>query len=53
LLSSLSLGLNNLPKILLNDAQSKKLGAKVGDVIEIEREEFGKSYKHYRYVVDG
>ena len=51
LLATLGLSLNNLPKILVEDPQVKKIGAKVGDVLEIEREDFGKSYKHYRYVV--
>ena len=52
MLNSLSLTANNLPKMLITDAQSKKLSAKVGDVIEIEREDAGKSYKHYRHVVE-
>ncbi len=52
MLSSLGIGTHNLPKILVTDPQAKKLEAKPGDVIEIEREDFGKSYKHYRYVVE-
>lgn len=51
LLNTLGLNPNNLPKILLNDPQVTKIGAKVGDVIEIERVDFGKSFKYYRLVV--
>lgn len=52
LLSVLNLMVSNLPKILVSDPQAKKLGAKAGDVIEIEREDFGKDYKYYRHVVE-
>lgn len=53
LLGTMQLGLNNLPKILTTDPQVKKLGAKLGDVLEMHRSEFGKSYSYYRYVVEG
>ncbi|MEM3791335.1 MAG: DNA-directed RNA polymerase subunit RpoH/Rpb5 C-terminal domain-containing protein [Candidatus Micrarchaeaceae archaeon] len=43
----------NLPKILDSDPQAKSLGAKVGDVIEITREELGTQYVYYRVVVKG
>lgn len=53
LLDSLGVSTNNLPKILVSDPQVKKIGAKIGDIIEIEREDFGKSFKYYRFVVQG
>ncbi len=53
LLASLGITLNNLPKILVSDPQAQKAGAKVGDVLEMERHDFGKSYTYYRYVVEG
>lgn len=52
LLASLGITLSNLPKILVNDPQAKKLGAKAGDVLEIDREDFGKAYTYYRLVVE-
>ncbi len=42
---------NNLPKISASDQQAKKLGAKPGDVLLIERND-GKEYDYYRQVVD-
>ncbi len=51
-LAALGVTLGNLPKILVNDPQAKKAQAKAGDVLEIDREDFGKGYKYYRYVVD-
>ena len=51
LLDTLGLGLSNLPKILVDDPQAKKLEAKIGDVLEIDRTDFGKDSKHYRHVV--
>ena len=53
LLNTLGVSANNLPKILLSDPQVQKIGAKVGDIIEIEREDFGKSFKYYRVVIQG
>ncbi len=52
MLASFGISVYNLPKILVDDPQAKKLGAKAGDIIEIEREDFGKSYKYYRHVVE-
>lgn len=49
---TLGIGIGNLPKILADDPQAKKIGAQPGDVLEIEREDFGKSYKYYRHVVE-
>ncbi|MGC8676246.1 MAG: DNA-directed RNA polymerase subunit RpoH/Rpb5 C-terminal domain-containing protein [Candidatus Micrarchaeia archaeon] len=46
-LRSLHVALNNLPKIFVDDPQAKKIGAKIGQVIEIDR---GKN-KYYRLVV--
>jgi DNA-directed RNA polymerase subunit H (RpoH/RPB5) len=42
---------NNLPKILFGDPQVKKLGAKPGDVLAIDRND-GKAYEYYRQVVE-
>jgi len=42
---------NKLAKIFETDPQAKKLNAKVGQVIEIEREENGRKVKYYRLVV--
>ncbi len=43
----------NLPKILSSDPQAVKLGAKPGDIIEIERDSDGKPYMYYRFVIQG
>ncbi|MDE1854972.1 MAG: DNA-directed RNA polymerase subunit H [Candidatus Micrarchaeota archaeon] len=51
-LSTLGITVGNLPKILVSDPQAKKLSAKAGDVLEIEREDFGKAYTYYRLVVE-
>jgi DNA-directed RNA polymerase subunit H len=51
LLTKMGVGLNNLPKIQLSDPQVKKLEAKVGDVIAISRNDYGREYMHYRIVV--
>ena len=51
-LSSLGITVGNLPEILASDPQAKKAEAKDGDVLEIDREDFGKSYKYYRHVVE-
>ena len=45
--------ISNLPKILKSDPQAVKLQAQVGDVLEIERDDFGKKYLYYRQVVEG
>ena len=52
MLSSLGITLANLPKLLVTDPQAKKLEAKPGDVLQIEREDFGKAYTYYRLVVE-
>jgi DNA-directed RNA polymerase subunit H len=41
------------PKILESDQQAQKLGAKIGQLIEIDRQESSHKYKYYRYVVKG
>ena len=51
-LTTLGITLSNLPKIVVSDPQVKKLGAKTGDVLQIEREDFGKAYTYYRLVVE-
>lgn len=45
--------IEKLPKILESDPQSMKLGAKAGQVVEIDREDPTGKYKYYRYVVKG
>jgi DNA-directed RNA polymerase subunit H (RpoH/RPB5) len=52
LTSEMGLMVTNLPKILLTDPQVQKLEAKLGDVLEINRDDFGRKYKHYRLVVE-
>ena len=41
----------DLPLILEDDPEAKALGAKAGDVLEIERQDLTGAYKHYRLVV--
>jgi DNA-directed RNA polymerase subunit H (RpoH/RPB5) len=48
----MGISISNLPKILVGDPQAKKLEAKAGDVIEIDRNDFGNSYKYWRCVVE-
>ena len=50
-LKKYGIAVNKLPKIFETDPQAKKLNAKVGQVIEIEREENGRKVKYYRLVV--
>lgn len=45
--------LDKFPKIAESDAQAQKLGAKVGQLIAIDREDPTGSYVYYRYVVRG
>ncbi|BCS91084.1 MAG: DNA-directed RNA polymerase subunit H [Candidatus Micrarchaeota archaeon] len=51
LLNKLNTSKKALPKILVTDPQAVKLKAKVGDIIEIKRNENGASYLFYRVVV--
>ncbi|MEM5830241.1 MAG: DNA-directed RNA polymerase subunit RpoH/Rpb5 C-terminal domain-containing protein [Candidatus Aenigmatarchaeota archaeon] len=44
--------LHQLPKILVTDPVVKALGAKVGDVIKIERDILGIKSIYYRVVVE-
>ena len=53
LLEEMDLKAYNLPKIHESDPQAKKIGAKAGDIIEVEREDMGISYKQFRQVVEG
>lgn len=50
LLAAMGINVTNLPRILVTDPQTVKLKAKAGDVLEIEREDFGKKYSYYRLV---
>jgi len=50
-LKKYGIAVNKLAKIFETDPQAKKLNAKVGQVIEIEREENGRKIKYYRLVV--
>ncbi len=43
---------SQLPKILASDPMVKAIGAKPGDIIEIERNLFGKKSIYYRVVVE-
>jgi DNA-directed RNA polymerase subunit H len=51
-LEKLGLKRENLPKIFTEDAQSKKLGAKPGQIIRIYRKDNGHEYEYYRFVVE-
>ncbi len=43
---------NDLPHMLLDDPAAKALEAKIGDIIEIKREDPTGSYEYYRLVVE-
>ncbi len=43
---------SQLPKILASDPMVKALNAKVGDIIEIERNIFGRKSIYYRIVIE-
>lgn len=45
--------MDKFPKILESDPQVQALEAKVGDLIEVDREDPTGSYKYYRLVVKG
>jgi DNA-directed RNA polymerase subunit H (RpoH/RPB5) len=45
--------LDKFPKILESDPQSKKIGAKAGDLIKIYRADPTGKYVYYRFVVKG
>lgn len=51
-LEKLGLKRENLPKILSEDPQSKKLGAKPGQIVRIYRKDNGHEYEYYRFVVE-
>lgn len=50
LLEAMGINTNNLPRIQSTDPQVKKLEAKPGDILEMERDDFGKKYIYYRLV---
>ena len=52
LMKKLGLTASNLPKIFSTDPQAVALGAKPGDIVEIDRNDFGKKYRYYRQVVE-
>jgi DNA-directed RNA polymerase subunit H len=52
LLKKYNVTLEKLPKILISDPVVKALGAKVGDIIEIERDFEGFKSIYYRVVVE-
>ena len=45
--------IDKFPKIQESDPQAQALKAKIGDLIEIDREDPTGSYKYYRHVVKG
>ncbi len=53
LLEGKKITLENLPKILESDPQCKRLGARQGHVVRINRRENGSAYPYYRVVVEG
>ncbi len=42
---------HNLPKIKASDPAAKRLGAKAGDVVKIEREDPTAKYSYFRLVI--
>jgi len=52
LLEDYTINLSNLPKIKVSDPMAKKIGASLGDVIKITRNEIGIEYNYYRVVVN-
>ena len=53
MLSKLNLKAENLPKLLSSDPQAVSIKAKPGDVVRVKRNDYGKEYLYYRFVVDG
>ena len=53
ILSKLDLNADNLPKLLSSDPQAVSIKAKPGDIIKVKRNDFGKEYLYYRFVVEG
>ncbi len=51
-LSKMNLRRDNLPKLLSEDPQVKKIGAKAGQVLKIYRKDGEHEYEYYRTVVD-
>jgi len=51
-LKKYSISPNQLPHMLLSDPEAKLLGAKVGDVVAIERRDATATYTAYRIVVE-
>lgn len=41
----------DLPLMLADDPEAKAIGAKAGDIVEIDRTDLTGEYKHYRLVV--
>lgn len=52
ILNQLSLKRENLPKILIEDPQAIKLGAKAGQIIKIYRKDNGHEYEYFRFVIE-
>jgi DNA-directed RNA polymerase subunit H (RpoH/RPB5) len=52
-LERLNLKTENLPKLLSSDPQAVYINAKPGDVVEIKRNDGGKEYLYYRFVIEG
>ncbi len=52
-LTKLTLKAENLPKLLSSDPQAVSIKAKPGDVVRVKRNDYGKEYLYYRFVVDG
>jgi DNA-directed RNA polymerase subunit H (RpoH/RPB5) len=52
ILDKLMLKRENLPKILVEDPQAKRLNAKAGQIIKINRKDNGHEYEYFRFVVE-
>jgi DNA-directed RNA polymerase subunit H (RpoH/RPB5) len=53
ILEKLDLKAENLPKLLSSDPQAVYINAKPGDIVEVKRNDYGKEYLYYRFVVEG
>ncbi len=53
ILEKLSLKAENLPKLLSSDPQAIYIKAQPGDIVEVKRNDYGKEYLYYRFVIEG
>ncbi|MEM0200817.1 MAG: DNA-directed RNA polymerase subunit H [Candidatus Micrarchaeaceae archaeon] len=53
MLENLGLKPENLPKLSSSNTQAVYIKAKPGDIVEVKRNDYGKEYLYYRFVVEG